>query len=245
MFNPSSWSLSGRDDLPPDLLAAHNAATYCVSIVDHICKLAGTPNAEDSLAAGVKGLRRVLQEDEPLIAKMAIEFDATHDFRAVEFWEIVDSNVHALALKLAFRLKSEIWRVADLDTWLRAGLDSSAQFEVETVRNKYEAISQRVLELKIPTTRPLQALLNQEIAAVLKNRQTQPPGTRLRKNRSTVKKRGRPKDPEVARRRARMVEAWEAGGFRTYLELAQEFQIDESEASRVIKEHKRKKRKLK
>jgi hypothetical protein len=246
MFHPSTWSLAGRDDLPPDLLAAHNAATYSLSMVEQICTLAKMPMAMDvdMVVAAVQGLRRVLQEDKGLASRLATEFDEVHHFQSLEFWDISDSNVHSLAMKLASRLRNEIWSVADFNAYIRAPLDASIRFDVETIRKNYEAVCKHIIQLNIPSVQPLQALLNQEAAAVSKQRRIE----RLQKQgrkKSTPNKRGRRKDPEVARRRKKMVEAWQTGSYRTYVELAHAFEVDESEASRVIGEHNRRSRKAK
>jgi hypothetical protein len=51
------------------------------------------------------------------------------------------------------------------------------------------------------------------------------------------KPRGRTPDPEVAVRERRMTEAWDTGHYRTYAELAREFEVDPSYAGKVIRKH--------
>ena len=64
------------------------------------------------------------------------------------------------------------------------------------------------------------------------------------KPKSKKKKRGKPADPNIAQRNKKLLEAWEAGHYSTYAEIAREFDMPSADAARkAIAQEKRRQNK--
>ncbi len=181
IYDPSTpaacltYPLAVIGPLPPDLLAAFNAAVYHTTLANGIRRLlAGPPAAQGDPALGlvaqwIEQLRSGWNENQAAVLAVVNELNAVRSGSA-SFGEVVEANAHLAALALSRRVRSEIWSAADPIGWARCLMDESARMDLAVLTGQFEVVRQRLQILTLPDGQSIVAEIQFEAAKAAEQR---------------------------------------------------------------------------